>query len=216
MKKYIFVLISLLIFSCGKKNEDIIEVKNITPSFEFISTPSFQVFPLDCGNFILPSFETIVRDIDINEDGILDFRLLVKILYRNELSIYNQTFIRKHTEISVEALQENSFTTITKNRNNEVSFFNYNDIIDYDAVWQEKSYIYLNDNEFNYGQTIYNQNRSFELIDGVKYMGLLMESTSSSPKFGWISFETKDCHFEFLEIAFKTKGDKNIIAGQTD
>ncbi len=208
MKKSLLFLLTLLIFSCEKENDEIVEVNAVKPSFGFASTAEFQVYPSNCGNYIIPNSDSRTYSFDVNDDGLDDFKLFVKVLYHNAVSPFGEPFVRKHTEIAIEALQEKSFTSVRKSNEATDHFFDFNEEVNYDADWNVRSIIYTHQ---NFDSQL---NSSFESLEGINYVGLLMNSSSETPNFGWLSFKTENCNFQLLEYGFKLKGSKSILAGQ--
>lgn len=206
MKNSVFILglIGLLMSSCDKEINTKYEIFYKKYNAALVLNPADsvgQISNVHCEKFFpFPSDSTESVEIDVNEDGVNDYRFTYTTNY--ELISATDSCENYGSRIVMQALGIGNSILIENNTSNNLQFFELDDRIPNNSKNATTATIF-SDNFQNHD--------NIELGGGYKYIGI----SSFSGGFGWIkvSYKENSLTFSIFEHASNSKLNSNIKAG---
>jgi hypothetical protein len=199
----------MILISCNKDSEDVLTNKimyiDLNPDITLHPVDSIGLHPSGlCQEIIpFPSDSTVIVNLDINQDGVNDFRFTYSTFYEwvsasSPCSNYNST-------LQVDGLSSTNKIKVENEDKHEVSILENGDVINTNQLFANNAILYR-DNTMSF--------LNFGEFSDERFIGIKL----SSGELGWIklNFQKNSFTCTILECGYNETKNAQITAGQIE
>lgn len=216
-----FLIFLVVVASCKKEKgtedksiKDQIVYTQLDESYSITSNTNFQLFPNECGSYIVPSNTTINFEIDLDNDNVKDLQVGFHSLYVYQTSPFDGLqYVMTLNQIKLKAISNAYWISTIPYDSIRVfignSPFAYmhklNDTISAKQIWHREHETLIH--QWSGNTSLY----SPYLLQDEVYVGLHNFDVRS---FGWLKITKNACTVSLDGFAFNFSENEQILAGQ--